>query len=281
MPETYIGVDLGGSNVRAGWVSGGEVIHIESQRIDQLQSEDTILDAIFELIGSHSHENVKGIGIGVPSLVDTTEGIVYDVQNLPGWEEVHLKSITEDRFQLPVQVNNDANCFVLGEYHFGKGKPFDSLIGLNIGTGFAGGIIIHGRLYEGRNCGAGEFGTIPFKDTILEHYCGGLFFEREHRRSGDKLAEKAEKGDIRARAAFQEYGRYVGFAMKSILYNYDPEAIILGGSVSKSYPFFKESMMDELDDFVYPNTLNNLIIEVSDKEHIAILGAAALFLRKY
>lgn len=280
MPETYIGVDLGGSNVRAGWVSGGELIHIESQRIDQLQSEDTILDAIFELIGSHSHENVKGIGIGVPSVVDTTEGIVFDVQNLPGWEEVHLKSITEDRFQLPVQVNNDANCFVLGEYHFGKGKPFDSLIGLNIGTGFAGGIIIHGRLYEGRNCGAGEFGTIPFKDSILEHYCGGLFFEREHRRSGEKLAVKAEKGDIRARAAFQEYGRYVGFAMKSILYNYDPEAIILGGSVSRSYPFFKESMMDELDDFVYPNTLNNLTIEVSDKEHIAILGAAALFLDK-
>jgi len=280
MSETYIGIDLGGTNIRAGWVSGDELIHLESKRIDMMQSEETVIDAIFELIGSHSHQEVEGIGIGVPSVVDTEKGIVYDVQNLPGWEEVHLKSITEERFNLPVRVNNDANCFALGEYYFGKGKPFDSLIGLNIGTGFAGGIIIHGRLYEGNNCGAGEFGTIPFKDTILEHYCGGLFFEREHRRSGEKLAEKANKGDIRARAAYQEYGRYVGFAMKSILYNYDPEAIIMGGSVSKSYSLFKDSMMEELDDFAYPKTLDNLTIEVSDKENIAIFGAAALFLKE-
>lgn len=281
MSGTYIGVDLGGTNVRAGWVSGDEVIKIEAKRIDTLQSEETVLDAIFELIASHSHEDVRGIGIGVPSVVNTAKGIVYDVQNLPGWKEVHLKSIAEERFQIPVHVNNDSNCFALGEYHFGKGKPFDSLIGLNIGTGFAGGIIIHGRLYEGRNCGAGEFGTIPFKDRILEHYCGGLFFEREYKRSGEKLAEKAKKGDIRARAAFQEYGRYVGFAMKSILYNYDPEAIILGGSVSKSYHFFKESMLAELEDFAFPKILENLTIEVSDKEHISVLGAAALCLEEH
>ncbi len=278
MSDTFIGVDLGGTNARAGWVTEGEIVNIESERIDSLKSEQEVIDVLMDLIGSHSHDGVKGIGIGVPSVVDTELGVVYDVQNLPGWEEVSLASLVTDRFNLPVKVNNDANCLALGEYHFGKGKPFESLIGLNIGTGFAGGIIINGKLYEGHNCGAGEFGSIPFKDTILEHYCGGLYFEREHRRTGEKLAQKAEKGDIRAMAAFREFGRYLGFALKSILYNYDPEAIILGGSVSKSYPYFKNAMMEELDDFSFQKTLDNLTIEVSENEHIAILGAAALCL---
>lgn len=277
MAESYIGIDLGGTNVRAGWVTGDEIIHLEKGRVDSLKSEQEVIDVILDLISSYSHEGVKGIGIGVPSVIDTSKGVVYDLQNLPGWEEVHLGSIVEDRFDLPVKINNDANCFALGEFHFGKGKPFESMIGLNIGTGFAGGIIINGRLYEGRNCGAGEFGTIPFKDTMLEHYCGGLYFDREHRKSGEKMAQKAEKGNIRAMTAFREYGRYLGFAIKTILYCYDPEAIILGGSVSKSYPYFRQSMMEELESFEFSRTLRNLTIDVTENEHIPILGAVALF----
>jgi glucokinase len=78
-------------------------------------------------------------------------------------------------------------------------------------------------------------------------------------------------------AAFREYGKYLGFAVKMILYSYDPEAIILGGSVSKSYPYFKESLMEELDGFSFTRTLENLTIDVSENEHIPILGAVALF----
>jgi glucokinase len=277
MADSYIGIDLGGTNVRVGWVTGNEIMHLEKKRVDSLRSEQEVIDVILDLIGSHSHEGIEGIGIGVPSIVDTSSGVVYDLQNLPGWEEVHLGSIVADRFDLPVKINNDANCFALGEFHFGKGRPFDSMIGLNIGTGFAGGIIIHGRLYAGNNCGAGEFGTIPFKNSMLEHYCGGLYFEKMHRKSGEKMAEKAARGDIRAMAAFREYGKYLGFAVKMILYSYDPEAIILGGSVSKSYPYFKESLMEELDGFSFTRTLENLTIDVSENEHIPILGAVALF----
>ena len=278
--RTFIGIDLGGTNIRVGRVSGEKVVQLESVRVDTLKTEQQVIDTMCELVGRHPLADVAGIGIGVPSVVDTEQGIVYNVQNLPGWEEVHLKQIFEERFKLPTYINNDANCLALGEFHFGKGRPFRSMIGLNVGTGVAGGIIINGKLYEGRNCGAGEFGTIPFKDSILEHYCGGLFFERHYKMSGEEVAKRAAKGDLKAHAIFEEFGRYFGFCLKTILYSYDPEAIILGGSVSKSYDLYKSSMMAELRDFAYPKVLENLVIEISEREHVAILGAAALCFEK-
>lgn len=75
------------------------------------------------------------IGIGVPSVVDREKGIVYNVVNIPHWEEVHLKEILEACFSVPVYVDNDANCFALGERIFGEGKTVDNFVGLTLGTG--------------------------------------------------------------------------------------------------------------------------------------------------
>ena len=113
---------------------------------------------------------VSGIGVGVPSIVDVEKGIVYDVQNIPSWKEVHLKQLLEERFQVPVFINNDANCFAIGEKHFGKGKDHENMIGLIVGTGMAGGIIIKNQLYNGYNCGSGEFGMIPYLEHNYEYY---------------------------------------------------------------------------------------------------------------
>lgn len=276
MAEEVIGIDLGGTQLRVARVRGSEILQLESAAVGELDNERKILDKLLELAERCRNGGTGGIGVGVPGAADTESGMVYEVQNLPGWEEVPLGSILQAHFSLPVRVNNDTNCFALGEYHYGKGRSFRSMVALNIGTGVAGGIMIDGRLYEGRNGGAGEFGTVPFKSSMLEHYCGGTFFDRQYKTSGSEMAEKAARGDLRARAAFNEYGRYLGFAIKMILYNYDPEAIILGGSVSRSWPWFRESMMEEVGDFSYRKVLENLTIDVSETEHVALLGAALL-----
>ena len=96
------------------------------------------MDQICGLIDESKPENLDGIGIGVPSVVDIEKGIVYDVQNIPSWKEVHLKSIMEERYCAATFVNNDANCFALGEKYFGKGLGHKSVIGLILGTGFPG-----------------------------------------------------------------------------------------------------------------------------------------------
>jgi glucokinase len=275
---SIIGVDLGGTNVRAGLVEGGRLAGVETAAVHGDGSEGQVLEDIYGVIGPLVGTGVEGIGVGVPSVVDLKEGIIYDVQNIPSWKKVPLKALLEERYRLPSYVNNDANCFAAGEKHFGKGKPYDNFVGLILGTGLGAGIIANGRLFSGTNCGAGEFGMLPYKDRNFEYYACGQFFTNVHGMSGKALAEKARKGDAAALAVFDEFGDHLGQAMKAVLYAADPEVVILGGSVSRSYAFFQEAMWKAMQDFAYSITIRKIKIEVSETENIALLGAAALYL---
>ncbi|OGU27929.1 MAG: sugar kinase [Gemmatimonadetes bacterium RIFCSPLOWO2_12_FULL_68_9] len=276
MPRSILGVDVGGTNARAALVRNQRLGEVSSVRIHPQGSAEEVLDQLCGLIDRTKPGDVDGVGIGVPSVVDIVKGIVYDVQNIPSWREVPLKAILEDRYAVPVLVNNDANCFALGEKHFGKGIGCRSLIGLILGTGFAGGIIIDGRLYPGRNCGAGEFGLIPYLESIYEHYCSGQFFTRHAGQTGAELFRRATEGDREAMKVFAEFGHHLGQAVKTILYAYDPETIVLGGSVRKAFRFFEDAMWESIRSFAFSNSIKSLTIAVSELEHVAILGAAAL-----
>lgn len=278
--KNIIGVDLGGTNIRAGKVIGQEIVLIKSSPTPSQEAEEVVIDAICAVIDQCIDEHTQSIGVGVPSVVDVEKGIVYDVVNIPSWKEVHLKEILEKKYKVPVYVNNDANCFALGEKYFGKAQAYKSIVGLAIGTGMGSGLIFNGKLHEGANCGAGEFGNIPYLDHNFEYYCSGQFFAEEKPISAYEAFLKAQSGDKEALEMFNEFGFHIGQAIKSILYAYDPEVIVLGGSLSKSFVFFKDQMYESVKDFAYSNVLKNLKIEVSDLEHSAIYGAAALFLNK-
>ena len=275
--DTVVGVDLGGTNVRAGLVEGGRLTDVRSVPVRSQGTEGDVLEDMFTAIDAVLRPGVAGIGAGVPSVIDLRSGVVYDVQNIRSWTKVPLKAHLEARYHLPAYVNNDANCFAAGEKYFGKAKPYDHAVGLILGTGLGAGVIANSRLYSGINCGAGEFGMLPYLDRNIEAYASGQFFERVHGVSGRELAGRAERGDRAALGIFAEYGRHLGEAVKAICYAVDPEAIILGGSVSKSFRFFKDAMWAAFQSFAYSITKDRLKIEVSETENIAILGAAALY----
>jgi len=275
LSQPVIGIDLGATNLRVGLVREDEIVRFETCKLPEDKSVMSILNKMDDMIKAVD-AGANHIGIGVPSVVGSDEGIVYDVQNIPGWEKVHLKDLLEEKTGKRVLLNNDANCFALGEWMFGNGQGKKNLIGLIVGTGFAGGIIIDGQLYEGRNCGAGEFGMIPYKQSILEHYCSGQFFSRLVGVSGEEMYEKAMNHDPASKKLFQQFGTHLAEAVKMVLYTYDPESIILGGSVSESYPLFEKGFEQELKSFGFPHSLTNVEITVSKTKHIAVLGAAAL-----
>lgn len=274
--KNIIGVDLGGTNARVGLVYDRQLGGVSSMPIDPNAAVQQILDLICGLIDRTKPGDVDGVGIGVPGLVDIEKGIVYDVLNIPSWREVPLKSILEDKYATPVLVNNDANCFALGEKHFGKGIGYQSVIGLIVGTGFAGGIIVDGKLYPGMNCGAGEFGMIPYLESTYEHYCSGQFFPRRVGQTGAEVYRRATAGDREAVKVFAEFGQHLGNGIKTILYAYDPAIIVLGGSVRKAFRFFEDAMWQSIRSYAYSHSLESMKIEVSELEHVAILGAAAL-----
>lgn len=179
-----IGVDLGGTNVRAGRVENGAIAQVEERPISSLGMRREIIEEVCETIQAVITPDTTAIGFGAPSVVDVEKGIVYSVINIPSWHEVPLKQILEDRFGLPVFVNNDANCFAMGELYYGSGRGYRHLVGLIVGTGLGAGIVVNGRLYSGANCGAGEIGSLPYRDKTLEDYCSGQFFQREYGMGG-------------------------------------------------------------------------------------------------
>ena len=275
--KKIIGIDLGATNIRGGLVTGEKLSEIKSKRLNRAGSAEEVLEDVFSIIESLPNNDISALGIGVPSVVDVVEGIVYDVQYIPSWKEVHLKRILENRYQIPVFVNNDANCFALGEYYFGKGVGFENMIGLAIGTGLGAGIIINHHLYAGTNCGAGEFGMVEYLDHCFEYYASGQFFQNIYQTDGQEVYEKAKSGDLMAQQWYGEMGKHLGNAIKMIMYTFDTSLIVLGGSVRFAYPYFRESMWNRINSFAYRKSIGKLRIELSELENSGILGAAGLY----
>ena len=187
------------------------------------------------------------------------------------------KEILEKKYKLPVYVNNDANCFALGEFHFGKGRGKSDMIGLSIGTGLGGGAIVNKHLFAGSNCGAGEFGMVDYLDHNYEYYASGQYFSHIYNLKGEEVFERAKAGDKQAQQYYAEMGTHLGNAIKTIMYTYDASFIVLGGSVRHAYPYFEKNMWARINTFAFGHSITNLKIELSELENAGILGAAGLY----
>jgi glucokinase len=271
-----IGIDLGGTHIRGGLVNEDNLSSIFTQRINPQGSVEEVVEELFALTDRLVNHSVQAIGIGVPGLVDTEYGIVYDVVNIPSWKQVPLGQLLQDRYKLPVYINNDANCFALGEFYFGKGRGYNSMIGLTVGTGLGSGIVLNKKLYAGKYGGAGEFGMIDYLDRYYEYYASGQFFKNVYQTDGEIVFKKAKDGDQMAIKMYEEMGTHLGNAIKTILYALDVELIILGGSVRHAFPYFSKTMWQQIQTFAFQRAVENLKIEISELENSGILGAAVL-----
>lgn len=271
-----IGIDLGGTNMRVGLTDGATLVNSVIDPCPAKETEEVVLNQLKRQIAQLMSADVTGIGIGVPSVVDSVRGIVYNVANIPSWKEVHLKEQLEKEFGIPVAVNNDANCFALGVWKYGEGKGTRDMVGLTMGTGIGSGIIINGQLYNGVNTGAGEIGSLPFKDADYEFYCSSRFFSHLHGDTGANFGKRAQAGDAEAIAVWNEFGQNVGELIKAVLFTYAPEAIIIGGGIASAFSLFEAPMRASLESFPYPANVAATRIMPSTLPNAAILGAGAL-----
>ncbi|HSI69184.1 MAG TPA: ROK family protein [Gillisia sp.] len=276
-----IGLDIGGTKIHIGEVQDGIVLKDLKLSTSAGAPKNQVLDEIVLGIERVMTKDAAGIGVGVPGLVDEGLGVVYNVQNIPSWNKVFLKDYLEDHFNKPVYITNDANTFAAGEKMYGKGRCFQNFVGITLGTGLGTGIIINNQVYSGSFSGAGEYGGIPYLNKTLEDYCSGKFFQQEMGISGNKVMILAEQGDKRALETFKKFGIHIGSAIKILLFSISPEAIFLGGSISKCYKHFEESMLKSIDEFPYKIITQNLVIERSVILNGSVLGAAALFAMRY
>lgn len=272
----YIGIDLGGTNIRAACIEQSEVKRKVEARCPAQASQDEVLHALYGVVDQLFTPQIKAIGAGIPSVLDREQGIVYHAANIPSWQEVHLKDALQQRYGVDTYLNNDANCFTLGVKRAGEGRPFSDLLGITLGTGVGAGVIVNGLLYNGCNTGAGEIGSLSYLESDFEHHCSSSFFTTHYHISAKDMATQARGGDARALQGWNAFGRHVGELIKAAMLTYDPQAIILGGSIAKAYDLFQDTMWQQINTFDYPASAQHLHVMPSQLNDAALIGAASL-----
>jgi len=270
---TIIGVDLGGTNMRAGRIENGVLVDVSSKSVPKTDDASIVLNLLIETITAVLTDKVVAIGIGIPGILDKNTGVIFDIVNIPSWKEIELKKELNTHFDLPIYLDNDANCFARGENIFGNAKEIENVVGLTLGTGMGAGVIINGKLHSGLMCGAGELGELPYLDANYEKYCSGQYFRDIRNTTGEQTFKKAEEGDAEALEIFEGFASHLTKAIEMVILTYAPDMIILGGSVSKSKKYFDKQVNQRLSE---SNLRNVPEIRYSELNNSAIFGAASL-----
>lgn len=310
MDKFYVGVDIGGTNIKLGVIdSAGNIIKKSKFSIE----DDTtfsvviakIIDNINEIISDIPIELVGGIGLGIPGLIDTKNGLVVCSGNL-NWTNEDVLTPLKNAFSYPIKIANDANVAALGEAKFGVGKAYSTSVFITLGTGVGSGIIIDGKIYDG-NLGAGaELGHMVIEANGRPCTCGGWgCFEayasatslKEQTRlamlenddslmweiggieniSGKTAFLYSDK-DESAKKVVDEYIDYLSVGIVNVANIFRPQAIILGGGVSYEGDKLLKPLNGKLSKRIFAGDLGPKveILLATLRNDAGFMGAAAL-----
>ena len=315
MVELVIGVDVGGTKIAAGLVDcyanilSRQITHSHSGAPPEIVTE-TIVQIVND-INAEAHKlngDIKGIGIGFAGHINGEIGTVLTNSNLPGWDNHPLCSILKQRLNLPVLLENDANCAAWGEYRYGAGRTSRHMCYVTFSTGFGMGIIIDGRLYRGACGTAGEIGHTVIEPNGPKCSCGkhgclmcyacGMALDQMARDSivseessmlkemccdcpdhipAELISKAAQEGDLLAIRLLDIAGGYFGLGLSTIVQVLNPDTIVIGGGLAHIGPLLLDPCIRSLNANIHPVLLNSARILLSELwEDAGLLGAASL-----
>ncbi|MEA2063852.1 MAG: ROK family protein [Gemmatimonadota bacterium] len=260
--DSYLGaIDLGGTKIISACFSPeGELLHepVETPTGAGSSPEEIIdnicanLDQSLARCGI-SADRLSHLGLGVPTTVQYDKGLIDPSPNLPTMSDFPLGSRLSGKLSgVTVTMENDANCFALGEATCGAAAGSSTCCGITLGTGLGLGLVIEGKVYHGSHWCAGEIWKCAYGDGILEDKVRGASLARAYRHStGNELTceqvhLEARQGDQAALDVFLEMGRHLGRGLSYLVNILDPEVIIFGGSVSQAFDLFIEPLEQEI-----------------------------------
>lgn len=304
--SNYIAIDIGGTQMRVAVYAAEGTTPLQQKRISTQGMGETPLDRLENLIASiwPAQGEVAAIGIAVPGPTDQRKGILYEAPNIPGWVNLPLRQILEDRFHVPVALGNDANLAALGEWEFGAGQGHHDLVYLTVSTGIGGGVICDDELLlgarglatelghitilpDGPICGCGQRGHLEAlaSGTAIAKYVASELalgtpssLSNHSKPSAREISAAAQQGDALARAALARAGHYLGLGVANFLQIFNPTLIIFGGGVSNSLPLFIDPMREAMEKAVMsPEYLRDLSIKTAALgDEAGLMGAYAL-----
>lgn len=303
-----IGIDIG-VNYILGILTDlqGEICQEKTIKFSHLNYEEisrelfNVIDTLISAMPA-SHYGIVGIGIGVPGTV-STEGQILFAPNL-NWKNIHLKELIEDKYHLPVHIENEANAGAYGEKRFGAGKESDNIIYVSVGIGIGVGLILNGELYKGNNGFSGELGHMTIEANGAKCRCGNqgcwemyaseraLLHNAEQKlppeiRSNadltlEYLLQLSKDGNEHAIRLFEEAGMYLGIGINNIVNIFNPEQIIIGNRLASSEKWLKKSMQEKWQSRIFYTHEKDLVINFSNlSTHSSAMGVAAFAVERF
>jgi glucokinase len=303
-----IGVDLGGTKMLVGVLSGTEPLY-EQREASTGQTEDELVELLVREV-KEAHEarpDAVAVGLGIPATIDHDKGIAVAAVNLP-LSEVPIREIVSEAVGLPVFVDNDANVAAYAEYLYGaaQGKPHTVM--LTVGTGIGGGLVLNGEIYRGSTGAGAELGHIviqadgpPCQGNCPNHGCvealaSGTALGREGRAAaesspdsaigkmlaegreidGHAVTEAALAGDEVAIGVFELIGTRLGVACSSLANVFQPNAIVVGGGVIAAGDLLLEPARREMRERALNPMNKTPILEATLGNDAGMIGAAAM-----
>ncbi len=278
MSEYSIGVDLGGTNLRAAAMDPAGNLLKKTAAATNVEAgrEAVIGDIVGAVAGLRDQlgpEELVGVGIGVPGFIRLEEGMIVGSHNLPFFNEFPLRDEIRRRLGRPVILENDANAAALGEKWRGAGQDVNDLVLLTLGTGIGGGIISGGKVLHGRDGMGGELGHMTVAPNGNPCGCGNVGCMEKHASAtaleamaklvslGDNLTAKqvyelAVEGNPLARHCFECMGRALGIGLATLINIFNFPLYLLSGGPLPAWDFFAPAMLSEIArrSFTFRNT---------------------------
>jgi glucokinase len=267
MTEYSIGLDLGGTNLRAAAIDRkGNMLASVAGKTAYSAGREAIVGEMAEAIASLRHEigapGLDGIGVAVPGFIALEKGVILNCNNISSLENFPIRDELSARLNAPVILENDANAAALGEKWIGAGKDFEDLIMLTLGTGVGGGIITHGKVLRGYLGMAGELGHITVVPNGNPCGCGNRGCVEKHASAtavtamakllglGDALTSKevydlAVAGNEKARTIFEAQGEALGITLATLINAFNFPLYLIAGGVIAAWDLFAPAMLAE------------------------------------
>lgn len=291
--EPHIGVDLGGTRLKAGWVENGRITRTSFRTTPANAGPDAVLEAVAAAV-REIDPSPTSVGFAIPGEVND-EGLCYRLPNVVGFEQVPIAKLLSAKLGCPVAVENDATAATLGELRFGAGREHPDFLLLTLGTGIGGGVALNGKVRRGRHGFAGEFGHIQIDRRpdappcgcgltgCIEAFAGSRAIRDMANERGvehgsiKELAEIALGGHTDAQQVFASMGAALGEAIASAQNLLDLEAVVFSGGISKSFSLIEPSIRASLRRRAFAPPLAEIPLIVSALGDTAgIVGAALL-----
>ena len=284
-----LAIDIGGTMIKYGLVSSdGEILSTDKIETEAEKGLENILNKIDNIFKKYKENNPVGIAVSGTGQINGMIGkVIGGNPIIPNWIGTNLVKILEEKYNLPIVLENDVNCVALGEKWIGAGKDLSNFICLTIGTGIGGGIILNNQLFRGENFVAGEFGHILIKKGEFEQFASTtalirLVKERtEKTLNGKEIFDLEKKEIVEYQEVISEWIENLTDGLSSIVYCFNPANMILGGGVIGQGEPLINRIKNSLFKKIGPQFKEKLnIIQAKLGNNAGMIGASYLLLEK-